>query len=116
MQVEGIMALVIPGVSVQALDRITGLSRIVGSTAARLTMLFDLLEICWSVSTVFIIIIIIIVRNQSFNNQVDELQWCNFAYIITYVQFITVSKLNNSNRHRCRHRHHHHHHDHSFVE
>ena len=76
MQVEGIMAPVIPGVSVQALDHITGLSRMVGSMVARLTMLFDLLEICWSVSTVFIIIIIV-VHNQSFNNQVDELQWCN---------------------------------------
>jgi len=70
MQVEGIMALVILGVSVQALDRITEPSRMVGSTAAHLTMPFDLLEICWSVSIVFSIIIII-VSNRSFNNQVD---------------------------------------------
>jgi len=52
-QVAGIMALVILGVSVQALDRITDLLRMERSTAVHLTMLFDLPEICWFVSIFF---------------------------------------------------------------
>ena len=52
MQVEDIMAPVILGLSLQASDHITEPSRMADSTAAHLTMLFDLPEICWSVFSV----------------------------------------------------------------